>query len=281
MNQSQIKTISIEEMVNLVDYPVSDADSNEFIQLTNRCREQYLDTGLCELPNFILPDALSILAGEANQFSAQAYFCQSTHNAYLNTGDDLPDDSAHQHQEQTYVGSVAYDRIPGSSNLKRLYLWDPLKEFIGRVLGKTTFYRFADPFGACSINVFVNGGEHGWHFDESEFTITLMLQSPEQGGDFEYVPKIRGLDDEVQIVEGVLNGNREGVVHLPFTPGTLLIFGGNQTIHRVTRVSGDRPRLVPVLCFSEQPDAQNSETVRELFWGRRGPGSPSSVSQQL
>ena len=122
--------------------------------------------------------------------------------------------------------------------------------------------------GACSINVYVDGGEHGWHFDESKFTITLLLQQPDEGGLFEYVPQIRGLDNEKEIVQGVLDGSRQGVMQLPFTPGTLLVFAGSQTIHRVTRVSGPIPRLVPILCFGETPDLVNSEEVRKLFWGR-------------
>ena len=98
-----------------------------------------------------------------------------------------------------------------------------------------------------------------------------MLQPPEEGGAFEYVPRIRGLPDEYQIVDKVLDGSRDGVNQLPFTPGTLLIFGGQQTLHRVTEVKGERLRLVPVLCFSETPGVTNSEEVRKLFWGRSGP----------
>ncbi|MGB1012134.1 MAG: HalD/BesD family halogenase, partial [Thiolinea sp.] len=184
---------------------------------------------------------------------------------------ELAEHDIARRQEQTFVGSVPYDRIDRQSRLNALYEWDALKDFIAYVLGKDTFHRFADPFGACSINVFVDGGEHGWHFDESEFTVTLMLQPPEKGGTFEYLPLIRGLENEKELVAGVLDGKRDGVVELPFTAGTLLIFGGRQTIHRVTRVEGERPRLVPVLCYSETPNLQNSETVRQLFWGRRGP----------
>ena len=120
------------------------------------------------------------------------------------------------------------------------------------------------------MNVFVDGGEHGWHFDESEFTVTLMLQAPELGGSFEYVPRIRGSEDEEAIVATVLDGDRERVLELPFTAGTLLIFGGRQTLHRVTRVGGSRPRLVPVLTYAEGPGLVNSEAVRMLFWGRTG-----------
>lgn len=258
-------------LVDLSRYPVADLTQAQSREFADKCRAQYHSTGLCMLPGFIKPAALDALAAEASAFSDNAYFCKSTHNAYLDSGDDSVDQSdAANRQEKTFVGSVAYDHIPEGSHLKQLYQWDPLKDFIGYVLEKSPFYRFADPFGACSINVFVEGGEHGWHFDESEYTVTLMLQAPEVGGAFEYVPKIRGLPDEKDIVGRVLDGNRDGVVELPFTAGTLLIFGGNQTLHRVTRVSGERARLVPVLCYAEDPQLVNSEQVRQLFWGRSG-----------
>ena len=260
---------SAADMVNLERYPIADLSSPEGSAFAQKCRQQYLQNGLCRLPEFILPEAQRLLAEEANTVSEQAYFCKSTHNAYLSEDNpELPADDVAKRQEQTFVGSVPYDRIHRGAHLRQLYLWDPLKDFIGFVLGKTEFHRFADPLGACSINVFVDGGEHGWHFDESEFTVTLMLQAPESGGAFEYVPQIRGLTDEKTIVANVLNGDRSQVMELPFSAGTLLIFGGRQTIHRVTRVHGLRPRLVPVLCYSEKPGLTNSPAVQKLFWGR-------------
>ena len=214
---------------------------------------------------------LDSLTKEANGVIDEAYCCNNTHNPYLTETDpDLPQDDVSHHQEQTLVGSVPYDRINQAGLLNRLYLWDPLKDFLSSVLNKSPFFRFADPLGACSINVFVDGGQHGWHFDESEFTVTLMLQQPDECGDFEYAPQIRGLENEKQIVQHLLDGHRAGVVQLPFTPGSLLIFGGRQTIHRVTQVHRDVPRLVPVLCYAEQSDRVNSKKVRKLFWGRTG-----------
>ena len=228
------------------------------------------------LPGFIRTEALEILVEETNRRIGDAWFCKSTHNVYLTPNDCTPNDPgtppgdvAHR-RERTFVGSVPYDRIGEDSSLRRLYLWDPLKDFVGAVLGKPRLHRFADPLGACSVNVFVDGGEHGWHFDESEFTVTLMLQAPESGGAFEYVPRIRGSQDEKAIIAAVLDGDRALVRELPFTAGTLLIFGGRQTLHRVTRVGGARPRLVPVLTYAERPGLKNSETVRKLFWGRTG-----------
>jgi len=271
MSNADKMTVSAAEMVNLARYPIADLNSVEAVEFAEQCRQQYLETGLCMLPDFITADAHRILTAEANSISGQAYFCKSTHNAYLSDDDDnLPADDVARRQEHTFVGSVPYDQIAENTHLRQLYCWDPLKDFIGYVLDKSEFYRFADPLGACSINVFVEGGEHGWHFDESEFTVTLMLQAPESGGAFEYVPQIRGNANEKEIVAGILDGDRSQVVELPFRAATLLIFGGSQTIHRVTRVHGKRPRLVPVLSFAEQEDAKNSDAVRELFWGRAG-----------
>jgi hypothetical protein len=257
------------DIVDLARYPITDLESADGAACVVKNRQDFIESGLCILPNFIKADALRKLASEGNAVTDQAYFCKSTHNVYLTDEDGgLPADDVANRQEQTFVGSVAYDRIGEDSMLKRLYLWEPLRQFISSVLGKSEFYRLADPLGACSINVFVDGGQHGWHFDESEFSVTLMLQQPEIGGDFEYVSGIRSCDDEKKLLADILNGDRSRVVQLPFTPGTLLIFGGRQTVHRVTEVRGFVPRLVPVFCYSEIPNHVNSEKVRRLFWGR-------------
>ena len=264
--------MNMTDLIDLGKYPVNKIESAAGLGFANQCRQRYIETGLCLLPGFVTNHALKILSGESDNYLSDAFFCDNTHNAYLTDNSNPTEkDAVSQRQEKTFVGSVPYDKISRESALSRLYQWDPLRDFIGYVLGKKTFHRFADPFGACSVNVFVDGGVHGWHFDESEYTVTLMLQAPEKGGEFEYVPLIRGLENEKEIVGQVLDGNRDQVVTLPFTPGTLLIFGGRQTLHRVTRVDGSRPRLVPVLCYAESPDMENSESVRKLFWGRANP----------
>jgi len=260
---------SPESIVNLARYPIADSGSPLALSMREECRKQFSSNGLCVLPQFISPDMQNDLVAEVNSVINEAYFCDSTHNVYLtNPSSDEKKDRLSLHQEQTFVGSVAYDRINRSGLLDTLYLWDPLKEFLGFILGKSPLFRFADPLGACSINVFVEGGQHGWHFDESEFSITLMLQKPSAGGKFEYIPMIRGRSDEKQIIEQVLQGDQREVRTLAFEPGTLLVFAGRETIHRVTKVVGDRPRLVPVLCYADRADLVNSEAVRTLFWGR-------------
>ena len=47
-----------------------------------------------------------------------------------------------------------------------------------------------------------------WHFDGNDFTVSILVQQAEQGGDFEYVPNIRTSDDEnFEGVNKILNGH--------------------------------------------------------------------------
>lgn len=258
------------DMIDLSRYPIADLASDAGQALAADCRRAFADNGICLLPDFVTPAARDLLAQESAALVERAFFCRNSHNAYLEPDDAaFPADHPRRRKLETHVGSIAYDLFPEDTLLRRLYGWDPLKDFIGAVLDKSVLYRFADPLGACSVNVFRDGGQHAWHFDESEFTVTLMLQAPEAGGNFEYVAGLRGAANEEARVAEILEGGRADVAEMPFTPGTLLIFGGRNTLHRVTQVSGDRPRLVPVLCYSAQPDLMNSEEVRQLFWGRR------------
>ena len=202
-----------DEIVDLDRYPIADLGNGPGEEFATQCRDQFSDSGLCMLPGFVRQSALKTMGEESDRYLGHAYFCDSSHNAYLTEVADGADE-LDRRQEKTFVGSVPYDRIPQDSVLNALYGWDPLKDFIGFVLGKSDFFRFADPFGACSVNVFVDGGRHGWHFDESEYTVTLMLQAPEQGGEFEYVPRIRGLENEREIVRRTLDGDRDALVTL-------------------------------------------------------------------
>ena len=142
-------------LVDLIRYPIENILSGDGEALAQQCRREYNQTGLCMLPGFIKDEALTRLAAEAESIKENAYFCKSSHNAYLGDGEEGTSAATTQ-MEETYVGSVPYDRIREDALLNQLYIWDPLKDFIGFVLGKSSFYRFADPFGACSINVLIS-----------------------------------------------------------------------------------------------------------------------------
>ncbi len=257
-------------LVNLQTYPLNRLGSPEGARLIARCHERLHRTGVCLLPGFVTDDALEAMATEARAAEPGAYFCRNHHNAYLEPHDDVfPPDHPRRMRMYTSVGSIAYDRLQQQSALRALYEWDPLVTFMGAVLGYPNIYRFADPLGALSINVFQDGDRHAWHFDESEFSTTLMLQASESGGEYEYVPDTRRAGNEdYGLIRRIIDGEHNDIRTLPYKPGDLLIFSGRNSIHRITEVRGDNSRLVAILCFSTLPGEVNSDQVRTLFWGR-------------
>ena len=260
----------MENLVNLSRYPIHDLDSSAGERLLAKCRNEMMDVGICMLSEFLTPGAIDRMKAEANSQLGNAFYCSNTHNAYLREDDpSLPTSHPGRRLLRTEVGSIANDFLPADGALVRLYKWNCLTDFIGQVLGYEHFYRSADPLGALSVNVFQPGGSHAWHFDESKYTVTVMLQPAESGGEFEVVANVRTQDDDnYDRVASILDGDYDAVVRLPFAPGTLFIFAGRHSLHRVTDVQGSRPRLVPVLAYAEHPEYVNSKQVRRLFWGR-------------
>ena len=96
-----------------------------------------------------------------------------------------PPDHPRLHFADYRVRAVAYDIMPVDSPLRRLYEWDPLKDLIEAVLGRGPIYRYADPFGALNLAVMGEGDQLQWHFDQTDFVVSLAIQSAERGGDFE------------------------------------------------------------------------------------------------
>jgi hypothetical protein len=265
-----VPDVSAADLVDLARYPIADLASAAAQRVVLDYRRQLAETGVALLNGFLTTEATAAMAAEARAHAGRAFFCDSTHNVYLEPHDDaFPSDHPRRLRLHTVVGSIAYDLLPRDSPLRRLYNWDNLLAFVQEVLGRPALYRLADPLGALSINVFKPGGRHSWHFDETEYTTTIMLQEAEEGGHFEYLPHLRRADaGEYDTVRRVLDGDERGVRRLPFTAGSLSIFAGRVSMHRVTEILGDRLRLVAVLAFNGRPGVTNSDEVRRLFWGR-------------
>jgi predicted 2-oxoglutarate/Fe(II)-dependent dioxygenase YbiX len=108
-----------------------------------------------------------------------------------------------------------------------------------------------------------------WHFDRSEFTTTLLLQAPEQGGDFVYRSDLRS--DTNQNYDGVarlLNGKDTLVKTLKLSAGTLNVFHGKNTAHKVSTIKGKRERIIAVFSYFDRPGVVFSKEDQIGFYGR-------------
>lgn len=241
-------------------------------------------------PNFITDEALSKCIGEARSQEDTAFTTDGTHTSFLLPVDpSLPADSVRNYEMRTKVASIAFDELPAGSELASLYRADTLLKLVTAIVKDedNVLYLSEDPIGCCSINVFRPQYHHSFHFDESEFSTTLMLQeaSVEGTGLFQYTHPLRHHPDQMALesvaatlteYDDTVQGSRfcekeisPPLLHtLKFTPGTLSIFSGSKSLHRVTQVKGDRSRLVAIFTFASREGFKNSPEVQKLFWGR-------------
>src|SRR5207302_2258155 len=121
--------------------------------------------------------------------------------------------------------------------IRALYESELVLDFSTAALGLARIHRYADPLGALNIAV-MGAGEHLlWHFDQTDFVVSILLQDCVAGGAFEFVPRIRTADDpRYGVIERLLDGARDGVIGLDMAPGTLALFQGRWSIHRVTPI---------------------------------------------
>src|SRR5262249_46022668 len=126
------------------------------------------------------------------------------------------------------VHTIGYDQFPSTSLIRELFEWNEFLDYLSGVLDRSPLYRYADPIGALNVGVMTDGDELGWHYDQTDFVVSLAIQSSEVGGDFENVALLRGAQDEnYDAVAPILDGRgRERVVVEPMTPGTLMLFEG-------------------------------------------------------
>jgi len=259
-------------VVDLDQYPIHRPDSQLFQNILQASRKKYKEEGLVTLPGFLCPTAVHSSVSNITNRLGEVWHTDNTHNVFLDGGrPDLPASHVRNRQLPTQVASLPYDLMDEAGAIVNLYNDDNFLEYIRLVLGVEELYRLQDPLGAATINVFHPQTSHSWHFDESTFSVTMMLQTAETGGLFRYTQQIRQRKEEdsalYQELESILEGTRP-VNTLQFEPGTLSIFSGSTSLHEVSRVSGGRCRLVAVLCFSNQPGKRNSPEVQQMFWGR-------------
>ena len=275
--------------MNFDRYPwLNDLKSPGALKSIDVARKSFEETGAAIFHDFITKEALESSRTIVSSQADAAFTTDDVHTAHqLSVDPSYPSNSVRNHQMRTQVASIAYDELPDGSELRKLYDHQTLRELVAAVVNKPLLHLSEDPLGACSINVFRPTMHHSFHFDESEFSTTLMLQQDSAGGGlFQYTHPLRSSAQDLALQDVTValkaydkentmpsfvedDGRDPPMLHtLDFSPGTLSIFSGSKSLHRVTRVLGNQSRLVAVLTFSSEPGFCNSAEVQTMFWGR-------------
>jgi hypothetical protein len=155
--------------------------------------------------------------------------------------------------------------------LMQIYEWPPLAAFLAAVMEKPALHVMRDPLARVNVMSYRDGQALNWHFDRSEFTTTLLIQAPEHGGVFQYRSDLRTEEDPNHDgVARLLAGEDNQMQSIDLTAGTLNVFRGRNTAHRVTAVEGSLERMIGVFSYYEKPGVNFSENDRIRFYGRAG-----------
>jgi hypothetical protein len=226
--------------------------------------------GVTVLPGFLPPATVEAMVAEVEGLAAAAHHQDVHGSPYLSLPDEsFPEGHPRRAHSRSALSAIAYDEFAADSPLRALYESEELLAQIEDLLDRRPLYRYADPLGALNVAVMAEGDELGWHFDMTDFVVSIALQASTAGGEFEAATNLRSVDDErYDDVAAVLGGDHDRVTTYEMTPGTLMLFEGRHSLHRVTPVVGPTPRYVALLAFDTKPDTDSSELLKLVRYGR-------------
>ncbi|MEU0128696.1 MULTISPECIES: arpA protein [unclassified Streptomyces] len=268
---STLQAITLDQVVDTDRYPLSDPESTEGRAVVARARSELASVGCTVLPDFIRPSLHEVLRRECAAIAPQAYFDVETVNVYnIDVDADLPQDHPGRRTFERGNAFVARDRVPADSLISRLYADELFQRFVADCFALPRLHELADPLSGLVLNVVRPGMEHPWHFDTNEYTVSMLTQEAQEGGDFEYCPNIRSAEDEhFDDVRDVLDGRGGRLVErLPLRPGDLQLFKGRYSLHRVSPVRGEHARHSAIFAYSERPGVIGSVARTRQLFGR-------------
>lgn len=257
--------MQLADIVDLDSHPINSPTFAETAKQTLN------SAGVLVLPGFIRPQALDIMIADSLAKKDRAYFCAQNHSVYLTPHNpDFPDDHPSNRQVVSSKGCICDDDVSTETPLRVLYDDGVFREFVRHVTGEAALHDYADPLSSINVHYAERGQELGWHFDNSSFAITLLIQKPGAGSVFEYVKDLRDADAGEMNYDGVgalLDGTMKPE-SLTMDPGTLVLFRGRNSIHRVSPNESDITRILAVLAYNAEPGVSLSESARMTFYGR-------------
>ncbi len=259
----------MKDILDLTRFPIDQTGSDAWHALVARCRADLDAEGMFNLDGLMRPSvAADTATGLMPTFDAESFEHARLHNIYFQKSvPDLADDHPALSLRETSNRTLCADQVEDTA-LMRLYEWPPFAAFLAACMGKDQLYTMADPLARVNVMAYGAGQALNWHFDRSEFTTTLLLQAPSGGGAFEYRSDLRSdTDPNYDGVAALLQGE-DTPRQIDLSAGTLNVFAGKNTAHRVTPVEGDTSRVIAVFSFYESEGVMFSDEERVGFYGR-------------
>lgn len=262
---------TVSEILDLERFPLDRLDSAAGRALVERCKADLARNGMFNLEGLIKPEGLARAIAELKPvLDTKAFVHKREHNIYFKK--EVPGIApGHPALKQvtTINHTICADQMPADAVVLRIYEWPAMAAFLAKTMQKPVLHTMPDPLARVNVMSYREGQALNWHFDRSEFTTTLLLQAPRSGGAFEYRTDLRtDTEPNYDGVARLLEGHDPAARIEPLTAGTLNVFKGRNTAHRVTTVQGDRERIIAVFSYYERAGVMFSDEERIGFYGR-------------
>ena len=261
-NSGEVSAQDMNKLIDLDRYPIDRLNNKPGQLLVAQCRSDLEDSAAAILPSFVRQSAILKMAEEAESLVQVAHRYDGDRAPFYDVDDnERSDDDSRQSRVRSgrhpnrYCQILNY-QIPNSSDLRAIYLWPPLTEFIRQVLNVEHLFQSQCPHLALTMKVAYEGDTDGWHYDPNDGVITLVLQTPDNGGEFEYAPDVRNQNDQNYAgVDRLYKSPDVEAIRPTLEPGTFTFFNGRYSMHRVRPVGLTRqPRIVSIFSFDQRPD---------------------------
>ncbi|MFO1035118.1 MAG: 2OG-Fe(II) oxygenase [Hyphomicrobiales bacterium] len=258
------------DILDLTRYPLDKVGSPQWQVLVERCKADLADNGMYNLEGLVRPEALAKIVAEITPVMNTLSFTHTReHNIYfLKTIPGLPEDHPALAKTKTVNHTVCADQI-AQSLVMYIYEWAPMVLFLQETMGKEALYPMRDALARVNVMSYRAGEALNWHFDRSDFTTTLLLQAPDKGGEFVYRTDLRSdTDPNYDGVAKLMQGEDTEVKTLTLSAGTLNVFRGRNTAHKVATVEGAKDRLIAVFSYYPKPGVVFTPDEQRGFYGR-------------
>ena len=260
-------------LFDTANFPIDQPDSAGYERLVGSARTGLAEHNCVVIDGMVRSSTLVAMCCEAVAQAPAATCTEAWLNPYFSTPPrDCPADHPLRRLALRRHGMIRADRFDTGGTIRAVFENSDLTRFVAACLGYETLHAWRDPYGCVNVNVQQPGRDFSWHFDHNDFTVSILLQAPDDGGVFEYAPDIRTAEDEnYDEVRKVLDGDRSRVRTLELSPGNLQLFRGGNTLHRVTAPRGGTDRLCLLLSYVEDPDHMTSPEYARRLWGEVHP----------
>lgn len=264
------------DVLNLATYPL-DKGGAERDRLVHACREGIRDVGCFVLPGFVSAGAIARIRDELDALAPKATLHSRYRTSYQSRGGDQNFPSIHPRnilhldryrvtRQSVMTPDCGLNQIYHSSHLMN-FLEDIFQKPLQRILPNDNSRSATTTVAYEGISV--NTQEHGdsliWHFDNNDFVVTIGIETPDGGGEFQYVPFIRSDADEgYDAIMSVFLGEHPGIRRIMLQPGTLVGFAGRRSIHRVSPIYGTARRVTSVMSFNDKQEETKRDKVGEF-----------------